>query len=64
MPVLVLQWILLMVGKVDEDEGDDEENTQALKTNHPNDPGNRTKYNKKVEETIRKTIRNILKEIM
>ena len=48
----------------DEDEGDDEENTQALKTNHPNDPGNRTKYNKKVEETIRKTIRNILKEIM
>jgi len=48
----------------DGDEGDDEENTQVLKTNHPNDPGNRTKYNKKVEETIRKAIRNILNEIM
>ena len=48
----------------DEDAGDDEENTPTLETNHPNDPGNRTKNNKKVEETIRKAIRNILNEIM
>ena len=49
---------------LEEDEEVNEEDAQVLSTNHPNDPGNRTVNNEKVEETVRKAIQNILKEIV
>tara|TARA_B100001123_G_C15341502_1_gene1035166 strand:- start:3101 stop:4045 length:945 start_codon:yes stop_codon:yes gene_type:complete len=49
---------------LDEDEEVNEEDAKVLSTNHPNDPGNRTVNNEKVEETVRKAIQNILKEIV
>jgi len=49
---------------LEEDEEVNEEDAQVLSTNHPNDPGNRDVNNEKVEETVRKAIQNILKEIV